>query len=62
METCSEFKSKDYNSKCILLMAKTGSDTQLNGLSKASLCHQRMKIMLFVEKLGGIKKWCKMEK
>lgn len=71
METCTEFKSKEYNSKCILLMkhhtlgdlATTGSNTQLNGLPKDSLCHQELKIiMLFVEKVGGIKKQCKMEK
>lgn len=71
METCTEFKSKGYNLKCILLMkrhmlgdlATAGSDTQLNGLPKDTLCHQGLKIiMLFVEKLGGLKKQCKMEK
>lgn len=71
METCTEFKSNDYNSKCISLLkhhtwgdlATTGNNTQLNGLSKTNLCHQRLKIiMLFEEKLGGIKKWWKMEK
>lgn len=71
METYTEFKSEDYYSMYMLLMkhhtwgdlATTGSDKQLNGLSKASLCQQRLKIkMLFVEKLGRIKKWWKMEK
>lgn len=71
METCTEFKSKDYNSKCMLLMklhtwgdlATTQSEL-LNGLSKAThLRHQRLKIiMLLVEKFGGTKKWCKIEK
>lgn len=70
METCTEFRSKDYHSKCILLMehhtlgdlATAGSNIQLNGLPKGNLCHQGLKILTFVEKLGGIKKQCKMEK